>query len=107
MYTCRMKDGRRILDFWEHVERLLGHKNSPGGGSPRNYNREIKKLLVEAEKIEEFDLATMERMDTLAQEPESSKDDIDEVLKILKVESARALRQEYDAFRKHFVPRHN
>lgn len=100
-----MKDGRRILDFWERVEKLLSHKNSPGGGSPRNYNREVKKLLDDAERIEEFDLATMERLDTLAQEPGSSKDQIDDVLKILKVECAHILRREYDAFRKHFIPR--
>lgn len=104
MYTCNMKDGRRILDFWVRVEKLLGHKNSPGGGSPRNYNKEIKKLLAEADKINEFDLATMERLDALAQEPGSSKDQIDEVLKILKEESAHSLRPKYDAFRKHFVP---
>lgn len=107
MYTCKMRAGRRVLDFWERTEKLLSHKNSPGGGSPRNYNKEIKKLLNEAERIEEFDLATMERLDTLAQEPGSSKDQIDEVLKILKVESAHILRREYDAFRKHFVPRRN
>lgn len=107
MYTCKMRDGRRVLDFWEHVERLLVHKNSPGGGSPRNYNREIKKLLEAADKIDEFDLAIMERLDTLAQEPGSSKDAIDEVLRVLKAESAVALKREYKAFRNHFTPRHN
>ncbi|KAJ2939719.1 hypothetical protein O0L34_g17912 [Tuta absoluta] len=105
MYTSKMKDGRKTLDFWEHTERLLGNKegtSASGTMSPHNYMREIDRLMDEAERIEELDFATMERLQ-IARDSDN-RDEIKEALKILKVEATKALRREYNAFRRHFVP---
>ncbi|XP_049869591.1 uncharacterized protein LOC126369276 [Pectinophora gossypiella] len=101
MITSKMKDGRRTLSFWEDVERLLIGKDSSETMSPRNYLRAVDRLIDDAERIEELDFAAMERL-TIARDSEN-KEEINEVLKILKVEATKALRREYGAFRRHFV----
>lgn len=101
MYTSKMRDGRRTLDFWEHIERLLGYKDSAESMSYRSYLRDIDRLIDEAERIEELDFATMEKL-TIARDSEN-KEDIVETLKLLKFEATKALRREYNAFRRHFV----
>lgn len=102
MFTSKMKDGRRNLDFWEHTERLLNYKENNESPSYRRYLRDIDKLLDEAERIEELDFASVERM-TIARDSEN-KEQIVEVLKIFKAETTKALRREYLAFRKHYTP---
>lgn len=102
MYTSKLKDGRRTLDFWEHVEKILGYENATESISPQSYLREIDRLIDEAERIEELDFATMERL-TIARDSEN-KEEIIEALKHLKVEATKALRREYYAFRRQFVP---
>lgn len=86
-----MKDGLRVLDFWEHVERLL-HTH-------RHTDREMNTLLAEANEISQLDIETMKRLYTLAQSSNSSNEAIAEVIKILKVKSAAALEAEYTAFK--------
>lgn len=102
MFTSKMKDGKRVLDFWEHVERLLNYKENTESISFRSYLREIDRLIDEAERIEELDFATMERL-TMARDSEN-RVQIVEILKELKTESTKALKREYNAFRRHFVP---
>lgn len=102
MFTSKMKDGRKVLDFWEHADKILNYKeNAEGTSSQRNYFREVDRLLDESERIEELDFATVERL-YIAKDNEN-KEDIDEALKVLKTEAAKALRREYNAFRRHFV----
>lgn len=101
MFTSKMKDGRRTLDFWEHTERLLGYKDGVQSVSYRNYLKDIDSLINEAERIEELDFATMEKL-TIARDSEN-KEEIEETLKLLKVEATKAMRREYYAFRRHFI----
>lgn len=103
MYTSKMKDGRRVLDFWEHVERCLNYRGSTENISYRSYLRDIDRLIDEAERIEELDFATMERL-TIARDSEN-QEEIVEVLNVLKSEATKALRREYNAFRRQFVPK--
>lgn len=103
MYTSKMKDGRRVLDFWEHVERCLNYRGSTENVSYRSYLRDIDRLIDEAERIEELDFATMERL-TIARDSEN-QEEIVEVLNVLKSEATKALRREYNAFRRQFVPK--
>lgn len=101
MFTSRMKDGRRTLDFWEHVERLLNYKENTESVSYRSYLRDVDRLIDEAERIEELDFATMEKL-TIARDSED-KEQILEALRLLKVESTKALRREYNAFRRQYI----
>lgn len=101
---CGFQNGIRILEFWELTESLFVYKESAGGGSPRRYNKEIKKLLKKAENIDEFDENIMVRLHALAENPESSKNQVNIVLQMLKAECARALAHVYKAFQEHFVP---
>lgn len=104
MFTSKFKAGRRSLDFWEHIERLLSYEENAESGSRsyRSYLRDIDRLIDEAERIEEIDFATMERL-TIARDSEN-KEEINEALQVLKVEATKALRREYNAFRRHFIP---
>ncbi|CAK1596453.1 unnamed protein product [Parnassius mnemosyne] len=102
MFTTKMKDGRRTLDFLEHIERLLSYSEDAESVSYRSYLRDYDRLMDEAERIEELDFATMERL-AIARDSENKEDMID-VLKLVKVEAIKALRREYNAFRRHFIP---
>ncbi|CAG4937147.1 unnamed protein product [Parnassius apollo] len=102
MFTTKMNDGRRTLDFLEHIERLLSYSDDAASASYRNYLRDYDRLMDEAERIEELDFATMERL-AIARDSENKEDMID-VLKLVKVEAIKALRREYNAFRRHFIP---
>lgn len=104
MFTSKLKAGRKSLDFWEHIERLLGYKENSESGSRtfRSYLNDVDSLIDKAERIEEIDFATMERL-TIARDSEN-KEDISEALQLLKLEATKALRREYNAFRKHFTP---
>lgn len=101
MFSSKMKDGRRTLVFWEKIEKLLADTESTEGASYRRYLRKIDSLMDEAERIEELDFATMERL--AAARDSESKEDIIEALKVLKVEATKALKREYNAFRRHYV----
>lgn len=100
MYTSKFKAGRRALDFWEHNERLLGYKENEENVSYRSYLRDVDSLIKEADKIDDIDLATMERL-TITRDSEN-KDAIIEALKLLKVQVMKALKGEYNAFRRHY-----
>lgn len=104
MFTSKFKAGRKSLDFWEHIERLLGYKENSESGSRtfRKYLSDVDRLIDEADRIEEIDFATMERL-TIARDSEN-KEDISEALQLLKLEATKTLRREYNAFRKHFIP---
>lgn len=102
MFTTKMRDGRRTLDFLEHIERLLAYSEDTESISYRSYLRDFDRLIDEAERIEELDFATMERL-AIARDSEN-KDDMVDVLKLLKSEAIKALRREYNAFRQHFIP---
>lgn len=101
MFTSKMKDGRRALDFWEHVEKLLNYEENSESTSLRSFMRDLDRLMDEAERIEELDFATMERL--ASAKDSQNKEEIVEALKILKVESTKALRREYNAFRRHYI----
>lgn len=101
MYTSKMRSGRRVLDFWEHVEKLLNYKTTGGNVSP-SFFTELDDIIEKAERIDELDFATMERL-TIARDSEN-KEEINDVLKILKLEAIKALRREYSRFRVKFVP---
>lgn len=103
MFTSKMKDGRRVLDFWEHTERCLNYRGSTENISYRSYLRDIDRLIDEAERIEELDFATMERL-AIARDSENQAK-IVEVLNVLKSEATKALRREYNAFRRQFIPK--
>lgn len=102
MFTTKMRDGRRTLDFLEHIERLLAYSEDTESISYRSYLRDFDRLIDEAERVEELDFATMERL-AIARDSEN-KDDMVDVLKLLKLEAIKALRREYNAFRRHFIP---
>lgn len=78
MYTSKMKDGRRTLKFWEDIERLLGYKETEESTSYHSYLRDIDRLIDDAERIEELDFATMEKL-TIARDTEN-KEEITEIL---------------------------
>lgn len=101
MFTCKMNHGRKTLDFWEHVERLLCYKEEEEGVSFRRFLRDIDNLIDEAERIDELDFALMERL-TIARDSENLEG-IMESLKLVKVEVTSALRREYNAFRIQFL----
>lgn len=103
MFTSKLRDGRRTLDFWEHIERLLNYREDAESVSFRSYLRDVDRLIDEAERIEELDFATMERV-TVARDSEN-QEAIEEALKLLRVEATKALRREYNAFRRHFIPK--
>lgn len=102
MFTSKMKDGRRTLDFWEHVEKLINYEENSESVSFRSYLRDVDRLMDEAERIEELDLATMERL--ASARDSQNKEEIVEALKILKLETTKALKREYNAFRRRYIP---
>ncbi|CAB3224433.1 unnamed protein product [Arctia plantaginis] len=101
MYTSKLKAGRRALDFWEHNERLLGYTENAENVSYRSYLRDVDRLIDEADRIDDIDFATMERL-TIARDSEN-KEEIIGALKLLKVEATKALKREYSAFRRHYA----
>ncbi|GBP68316.1 hypothetical protein EVAR_4915_1 [Eumeta japonica] len=102
MFTSKMKDGRRTLDFWEHTDKLIGYQENAESISYRSYLRRVDRLIDEAGRIEELDFATMERL-TIARDSEI-KEEIIEALKVLKTEATKALRREYAKFQMRFIP---
>lgn len=102
MFTSKMRYGRKVLDFWENVDRLLNYKEDSEGISHRSFLRDCDRLIDSADGIEELDFATMERLVT-ARDSEN-KEEINEVLILLKVECSKALKKEYSAFRVRFIP---
>ncbi|CAH2106126.1 unnamed protein product [Euphydryas editha] len=104
MFSSNMRSGRRVLDLWENIERLLTIKDADSS-SFRNYLRDYDQLTDAAERVEELDFAIMERL-VLARDSEN-KEQMEEVLRALKVEVTKALKREYNAFRIHFTPTKN
>lgn len=104
MYTTKMNSGRRVLSVWEQIEELLNYKENVESGSRTHekYLKRVESLLKKAERIEEIDFATMERLTTALDSRD--KEGIIEGLQCLKVETTKALRREYCAFRNHFIP---
>ncbi|XP_045772101.1 uncharacterized protein LOC123872029 [Maniola jurtina] len=106
MFSSNMRHGRKALDLYENIERLLSSTEDPESASFRRYLREYDRVIDAAERIEELDFATMERL-VIARDSEN-KEEMAEVLKALKLEVTKALRREYSAFRIRFVPsKHN
>lgn len=103
MFSCKMVHGRKVLDFWENIDKLLNYSSDVESTSLGRFLRDYDRLMDAAERIEELDFATMERM-VNARDSED-KEGMEEALKVLKVEAAKALRREYDAFRHRFIPR--
>lgn len=102
MFSSNMKHGRKTLDFWEHCDRLLNYSEDAGSTSFRSFVRDVSRLIDEAERVEELDFAAVERL--AAAHDAGNKGEIMEVLKIIKLESTKALRREYFAFRLRFIP---
>ncbi|VVD05848.1 unnamed protein product [Leptidea sinapis] len=102
MFSSNMKHGRRTLDFWEHTERLINYSEDAESASFRSYLRDIDHLIDEAERVEELDFASVERL-AIARDSDN-KDEIIEALKVIKLEATKALRREYNAFRQRFIP---
>ncbi|CAH0723184.1 unnamed protein product, partial [Brenthis ino] len=96
MFSCKMNHGRRVLDFWEHIEKLLNHSEYSEG-----YLQNYDCLSEEAKEIGVLDLATEARIKT-ARDSEN-KEEMEECLKILKVEATKALGNEYDKYRHRFI----
>lgn len=103
MFSSNMRSGRRVLDLWENIERLLIQDED--SSSFRNYLRDYDRLTDAAERVEELDFAIMERL-VIARDSEN-KEQMEEVLKALKVEVTKALRREYNAFRIRYMPSTN
>lgn len=103
MFSCQMDSGRRVLDLWENIDKLLNYSSDVEGTSFGRFLRDYDRLMNAAERIEELDLATMERI-VNARDSEN-KEGMEEALKVLKTETAKSLRREYDAFRHRFIPR--
>nr|XP_034830871.1 uncharacterized protein LOC117987908 [Maniola hyperantus] len=102
MFSSNMRHGRKALDLYENIERLLNSTEDAESASFRRYLREYGRLIDAAERIEELDFGTMERL-MIAHDSEN-KEEMAEVLKALKLEVTKALRREYSAFRLRFVP---
>ncbi|KAJ8728345.1 hypothetical protein PYW08_016730 [Mythimna loreyi] len=104
MHTCKMNAGRRVLGVWEHIERLLNYKETAESGSRThsNYLDDVYLLLDKTDGIDELDFATRERLTTAL--AADNKEGIEEGLQLLKVETTKALRREYNDFKKHFIP---
>lgn len=106
MFSSNMKHGRKTLDLYENIEKLINSTDGAESSTFRSFLREFDRLLDAAERIEELDFATMERM-AIARDSEN-KEEMVEVLKVLKLEVTKALRREYSAFRFRFIPsKHN
>lgn len=103
MFSCQMVPGRRVLDLWENIDKLLNYSGGVEGTSFGRFLRDYDRLMNAAERIEELDLATMERL-VNARDSEN-KEGMEDALKVLKAETAKSLRREYDAFRLRFIPR--
>lgn len=103
MSTSKFKAGKKALLVWEHTERLLNYKENAESGSQthRNYLDDVLDLLDKAERIEEIDFVTMERLTTAVQE--DNREGIVEGLELLKVETTKALRREYTKLREHLI----
>ncbi|XP_075973850.1 uncharacterized protein LOC142975081 [Anticarsia gemmatalis] len=102
MYTSKMHAGRRILDFWEHTERLIGYNGNSESLSYPSYLRDVDRLIDDADRVDEIDFAAVERL-TIARDS-MIREDITEALKIIKQVATKALRREYNKFRERFVP---
>ncbi|CAK1552933.1 unnamed protein product [Leptosia nina] len=102
MFSSNMKHGRRTLDFWERNERLLNYPEDSDNSSHRSYLRDVDHLINEAERIEELDFAAVERL-AIARD-DGNKQEIVDALKVIKVETTKALRREYFAFKLRFIP---
>lgn len=104
MHTSRMKHGLQALGVWEQIENLLNLKENVESGSRSHskYLKDVDHVLDKAERINEIDFTTMERL-TIARDSED-KEGMVEGLQLLKVETTKALRREYSAFRERFIP---
>ncbi|KAJ8729910.1 hypothetical protein PYW07_016948 [Mythimna separata] len=105
MHTSKLHAGRRALAVWENIERLLNYTENAESGSRShsNYLDDVYLLLDKAERIEEIDFTTMERLTTAL--AADNKEGINEGLQLLKVEATKAMRREYSAFRDRFLPK--
>ncbi|CAH0701050.1 unnamed protein product [Spodoptera exigua] len=103
MCTSKMKAGKKALLVWEHTERLLSYKENDESGTRthRKYLDDVLLLLDKAESLEEIDFVTMERLTTAVDS--DNTEGIVEGLQQLKVETTKALRREYTAFREHLI----
>lgn len=101
MITCRFKVGRRTLEVWERIDKLLTSKAEPGTSHFTQYLRDVAELMNDAERIDELDFALLERLSIAKQS--MNKEQIVHMLKILRCETSKALSREYLAFRRHFV----
>lgn len=105
MFTAKMKEGRKILDFWDHCDRLLHFKglDSNDPEIKTRYLTDIGTLIDEADRVEELDLATMERLMMVADSGDLKE--IKAIIKVLKSEATKALKREYAMFVRHYVPK--
>lgn len=103
LITSKLKDGKRCLDVWEETERVI---NSPAAQSddPKIFDEflcEVDNLIENAERIDDLDYLLIEKM-TNSRDTEDRMEIIS-ILKLLKSEITKAMRNEYLAFRKHYV----
>ncbi|XP_028033335.1 uncharacterized protein LOC114245387 [Bombyx mandarina] len=101
MEEAKMRHGLRTLHFWERVDKYISSQDTVHSASHSGCLKRVDSLIDIAEKIEEFDFAIMERL-CIARESEN-REEIITVLKLFKVEAAKALKREYNAFKRHFV----
>lgn len=101
MFTSKMNHGRKTLDFWENTDTLLSYRENSEGQSLRGFLRNVDQLIDKAERIDELDFATIERL--IIAKDSQNLEQIHESLKVVKTEVTHALRREYSAFRHHFL----
>jgi hypothetical protein len=103
MYTCKMRHGIRVLNFWVHIDKVLNYRRSTENMTDENFYEEIDDIIKQSDKIEadDVDFATVTHLMT-ARENED-RDEIVAVLKILKAQARGALKQEFKAFRRHYT----
>lgn len=101
MKDCWLQDDKKI-EIWELANELYDRKESPSG-SPKKYNKIVKKLLSEAEQIDNFDVNILRDLDKLAKKPESNKTEVNKVLEMLIWECARVLDPKYQRFKERLV----
>lgn len=103
MITAKLKDGKRCLRLWEQCDEVA---TTPAADSAdkKIYGEflcEVDALIESAEKVDELDYAIMEKL-TLTRDSED-KDEIITIIKLLKNEVTKAMKSEYQAFKRHFI----
>ncbi|OWR48890.1 hypothetical protein KGM_210807 [Danaus plexippus plexippus] len=102
MFSSNFKHGRKVLDLWEKIEKLIHYRENADGTASPTFSKDLDKVMVAAERIEVIDYVLLQTFISTVSDNKDRKE-INDALHLLKLEATKALASEYDAFRSRYV----